>query len=646
MVTSRVIQKGRANLLEINGKPMIPYGYMSYQPEKADYAGFADAGVRLFFLPVYAGDRGINPESGTKPFYDGFWKGPDEYDFSAADRLYRIAVGDRMPGEIYVIPRVMLEPPSFWEKAHPEELARDFAGASVHQSYSSKVWMKDTVKAMEAFGRWLTESGWDEYTAGWQIAAGHTEEFMRPITHALQMTDYSQTALAAWREFLKRKYETPDHLSAAWGTRVSSFEEAEAPAPARRLYTENGSGIRNAQAADYYRFHSEETARAICDLAREAKRVTGGKRVIGAFYGYCGAERGHTALDIVLASKDVDFLASPYSYKFGRPENADWAIGGPIDSCALNGKLWFMECDVRTHLSRSLAESMPRAMPAGGTYYSGSVWFGPATEKAALNQLKKAFAKTLSHGAAMWWFDMWGGWFKTDAYMAFQRSAKRIYERVMLENDFEIAAKTAIVCDLTADEIRTNAPDRTDALWMLSRTGAPFRQYELSDIGKIPAEEYRALILVNVYRLSDAQKALLRNWMKDGRSIVSISSPAEIGDAEGFTQEIPGGRVLVTDEYQHYGFDALPEYETVREALLLAGVHIYNFTGEAIYASGGMVAIHAASAGSKRIYLPRKGRLQDAFTREILENCDHFTDFVMEEGETRVFYTVLESSLS
>lgn len=44
MVTSRVIKKGDARILEINGAPALPYGYLSYHPEELA-RDFAGAGV-------------------------------------------------------------------------------------------------------------------------------------------------------------------------------------------------------------------------------------------------------------------------------------------------------------------------------------------------------------------------------------------------------------------------------------------------------------------------------------------------------------------------------------------------------------------------------------------------------------------------
>ena len=181
MIKSRVVRQGDTCVLEVDGRIIPPYGYLSYQPEQADYPFFRELGVKLLFLPVYAGDRGINPASGTRPFYPGFWTGEDCYDFSAAEALFKTVRGDAKPGEVYVIPRVMIEPPSFWEKAHPDCLARDYAGASVHQCYSSEKWLHDSAKAIGVFCGWLKTSGFDAYTAGIQLAAGHTEEFFEAL---------------------------------------------------------------------------------------------------------------------------------------------------------------------------------------------------------------------------------------------------------------------------------------------------------------------------------------------------------------------------------------------------------------------------------------------------------------------------------
>ena len=108
-------------------------------------------------------------------------------------------------------------------------------------------------------------------------------------------------------------------------------------------------------------------------------------------------------------------------------------------------------------------------------------------------------------------------------------------------------------------------------------------------------------------------------------------------DDKGYVARLAEGVVRVYEDWQEYRFDGLPGPAALREALLTAGAHVYAYTDDIIYAYGSMVAIHAASDGEKRLYLPHKGALEDVFTGERPEPCDHFTDFSMKKGETRVF---------
>ena len=635
MPVSEIRSDGKLPVLTVNGREVAPCGYMSYQAEKADYTGFVRAGYRLLFVPVYAGDRGINPFSGIRPFYPGFWKAEDSYDFSAAEKVFKLAIGEFRPGEIWVIPRLMLEPPTFWEKAHPDELCRDAAGASVHQSYSSEVWLSDTFKVMRAFQGWLSESGLDEYVAGWQLACGWTEEFMRPMTHPMQLTDYSAPSLKAWRGFLKDRYGTIDALNAAWRSSYAGFDKVSVPTPALRLYVPDDGREIPMPARDYNRFRSVETANALVRLAREAKQITGGQRIIGAFYGYAGTRFGHDAIDIVLRSSDIDFLASPFAYDTGRAPGTDWALQGALGSCRMHGKVWFTECDVRTHLSRPISEAMPRANPAGNTQYDGPIWLGPQEEATAVHQLRKTIAKTISCGAAMWWFDMWGGWFNTPAYMECIRRSLKLYEQ---QSKQKTAAAVALIYDTYAGGQYADACGIGQLTQKMASSGAAFEQFALSDLDLLDPDDFRAAVFMNI--TSPIER--IKRWRGKGRSLIYVNCVCGFGETGGYAAKLTQGSVRVHGDWQEYRFDAAPTPAVLREAFLTAGAHIYAFTDDIIYAYGTMVAIHAVTDGEKRIYLPRRAALEDAFTGERPEPCEHFTDFSMKKGETRVFTVLTE----
>lgn len=199
MLDSRIIRRGEAFLLEIGGECLPMYGYLTYQPEKGEYEAFKQLGLRLFFCTVYAGDRGINQLSGVRPFREGFWKGYGQYDFSQADADLRRIAGTSRPGEIYLILRLMVEVPAWWDEANPGELSRDAHGTPLHQSFHSEKWLADVERMLFDLQAWLEESGWDRYVAGWHMAAGNTEEFLMPSHRSGQLTDYSAPAQAAFR---------------------------------------------------------------------------------------------------------------------------------------------------------------------------------------------------------------------------------------------------------------------------------------------------------------------------------------------------------------------------------------------------------------------------------------------------------------
>ena len=59
---------------DIDGKKLEPSAYMSYCIEKKNIDTFKKHGIKLFMFPIYAGDEGINMESGLRPMYPEFFK--------------------------------------------------------------------------------------------------------------------------------------------------------------------------------------------------------------------------------------------------------------------------------------------------------------------------------------------------------------------------------------------------------------------------------------------------------------------------------------------------------------------------------------------------------------------------------------------
>ncbi len=667
---SKIIRNNEIFLLEIDGRAIPMYGYMSYQPEKACYEAFKQAGVNLFFTAVYAGDRGINQNSGIRPFRPGFWKGYGQYDFSTAEADFRRIIGNSRPGEIYLIPRLMIEPPSWWEAENPDELCRDAQGTPVHHSYCSDKWKRDTEVMLEAFRDWLRDSGLDAYVPGWHIACGNTEEFLRPNHHPMQYTDYSPCALRAFRAWLTKRYADADDLNRAWHTAYASFDDVQFANPGQRMFGSMAGGALHdpayeQQAIDTYAFLNEMNAQAVVDLCTAAKRVTGGEQVIGAFFGYAvsGTEDGHHAAHIVLESDAVDFLASPFMYTDNRAAGVDWGFPGSVASSMLHGKPWFMEADVRTCLSEPISRCMPHADPVVNRAYDGPVWLGPDTVDGSLGQMTKALARVLTHNTAVWWFDMWGGWYDHPRFMEFHRKAAEIYNDFSVTGGSKNAAPTAVFLDNT---FFNRFSPIAGYPWMYSElcktlgfTGTPYQLFLMDDLTRVDPADYRLAIFGPTADTSWTDEALaaLDQWKSSGRMLVftdAVNSDPQkasgiaLGDA-GFVRQ-PGDALVTSDAagnvtallrqhpVENYSVyctaERVPSADSLRRLILAAAGQVYVFGGDVVYASERYIAVHAAADGVKRICVPYKANLVDVFTGETLPGNESFVDVVMAKGET------------
>lgn len=694
MLTCSIEKNQNAFLLRANDRLLPLYAYMTYQPAKGCYQAFRDIGVQFVSVAVYAGDRGINPISGIRPFCPGFMKAPGEYDFSQADADFRKAVAGAAPGEAFILPRLMLEMPLWWEETHPQARCRDAAGAPSHCSFSSEIWLNACVEAMEHFDAWLNESGWNEYVIGWHLAAGSTEEYIRPVLHPHQYLDYSDCSLNAYRCWLKEKYINIASLNSAWKSAHASFEEICIPRPAARAYPVCGD-LRDPQTErsvmDFYEFYGDELAFFVRRLCAEGKRITRRQKLMGAFYGnvtISSPELSHNSMNLLLNCPDVDFFASPFAYVEARSQTSDWPFQATLESALLHGKPWFVEADVRTLLSRPISQAMPHADPAVNRAYDGPVWWGPDNMEQTLGDLLRAFSRIIMHNGAMWWFDMWGGWYDEPQLMAFQKWAKAFYESTARAGGLAPRAQLAVFVDekslncMTAD--LSNAVC-TNQFIRLGSLGAPYDSYLLSDFESVQPDRYRACLLLSPFGLTDGQKKQLTRWKKEGRTVLFTGYTSflsgKTGEETGVACAIGYENQPLTAAYQGIpyadgsltgpaialrparrdvvwatGSDGQPtavlhreadhqtlwsvapclSAEMVREALLLSGGHIYCYSGDDVHAAGDYLTIHACSDGVKRIFLPRSGKAYDLFTGERLPGTELWVETGMKTGESRM----------
>lgn len=250
----------------------------------------------------------------------------------------------------------------------------------------------------------------------------------------IQFCDYSKCNLLNYIEWLRIKYCVIERLNKAWNTNYIDFEDIQFPTPFERMYSLNGvlrDPKKEMHVIDFYTYHNHIMADTIQYFCKHIKEYTKGERITGAFYGYVceiiNHDLGHHAIHELISSKYIDFFASPNSYMQQRNPGIDWPYMSVVDSARLHNKMWFIESDTRTSLTKSLKDSMPDAAPNSSRYTLQGVWKGPDSTL-SLSLLKKGYGRVLTGQIGTWWFDMWGGWYDDPIYMDFIKKSIEIMQ--------------------------------------------------------------------------------------------------------------------------------------------------------------------------------------------------------------------------
>jgi beta-galactosidase len=669
MLHCKVVRRDQALLIEVDGMALAPSVYVTYHAAAGRYRAFRQAGIRIFSLPVYMGDRGINSLSGIRPFRPGAWKAEQVYDFSAAEEDF-VRLVTAVPDAL-ILPRVYLDVPAWWERNHPEELSRDYHGTAVRQSFASKIWRDACRQILEAFYAWLTGAGLIQHVIGCQVAAGSTEEWLYHQTWPGQLLDYSEVNRLRFISWLEEMYDAdPGKLSAAWNQPLADFADIRLPTPLQRDYAatpHRRNPLTEQAVIDYYHYHSFIVADAIRELCRSVKRISDGHHLAGAFYGYTlevvSPDLGTHALQTLLDDDHIDFLASPSSYMQARAPGIDWPLMGPVNTVMAHDKLWFIEADVRTHLTRLLKDSMPFAAP-DNTAYEQAVWQGPNDTAGSIGVMAKVFGRVLADNIAFWWFDMWGGWFDEAPLMTLVRQTQAVYDQTMKSGGSRQAAEIAVIVSEEAHAHFSRLdPTMRQAVFEQRRelgfVGAPHHLYLMEDLANIPSGQYRLVIFMNAVALSEQQAALIRDRFCHNCKVIVWSGLSRVPEA-GATDfgrddspdagEQPEGKpvyrldrpddqhrlvLIQEDDYTVVlsGWHCLPA-DRLRELARLAGVHLYCHSGDVIYASRDYITLHAAESGIKRIYFPEPCDAEWILGKGPVIRQAAFVDVALKKGET------------
>ncbi len=353
-----------------------------------------------------ASDAGVHLHS----FLVDFEVDPQSVDASVAFAAYMLAKSVELDPVCQILYRLVFHAPRGWQDKFPNSKYRTQDGATAEPSVcDDEFWgvardcLQDFIKKMRMLpvadhilgvhlerGEWFLADGW-----------GY---------------DTSNAAQSQFRNWARTRYNNDEvTLRASWFDGTVRFDnlaipefQPEGTAEEKFIRTSR----RQRRYVDYHLFLSDATVARIGDLAYAAKAASEGMFLVGASYGYTfewsHPASCHLGLGKLLRTDEVDFIAGPPSYRNREPGgSAPFPV--PIDSFALNGKLYLSEEDFKTSLSTGHEPDD----------------FNPAlkTPQALESVHWRGAGAALAHGSGMVWMDLWGnGWLKTNSI--WERAAK------------------------------------------------------------------------------------------------------------------------------------------------------------------------------------------------------------------------------
>jgi hypothetical protein len=176
----------------------------------------------------------------------------------------------------------------------------------------------------------------------------------------------------------------------------------------------------------------------------------------------------------------------------------------------------------------------------------------------------------------MWWFDMWGGWYKNNELMSECTECRRLMGELIESGNKTTRSQVAVLFDekltfrLGTENKCIDIQKRVSEA--LGQTGVPFDTFITEDYKACADYDVVLLAFPEIYDTAEA--TTIKSFLRENR--------------------IPYIQVSEDDI----------STKTLRNTLIDCGAHCYIDTGDVIYCGNGMLAIHAATAGKKEICLP------------------------------------------
>lgn len=582
--------------LFVNGSPVPAVAYTTYFQERNCYREFIEAGYRIFFINVSFTKKPFNSvNTGFSSFRVGAFENPDLPDYSELEDYVNEILG--ICPDAMIIPRIYVSMPSWWSDSHPDETVLTPKGGYKEMLFSEQ-YRKDGAELLSRMVKHIRASSYASSIIGWQICGGQTQEWFHPD----HFGSFCDAAEKYYRKWAKKTYG-----------------EENATLPKREEFCSDGEAVcKNENVKRYLEFCNFGVTQTMEYFAKRLKQETNFEQVVGTFYGYSlaipSALTGSHGLRYLLDSPYFDYFCSPCSYWDSRPLGQDWKDQFPVDAIKLHSKLPFIECDIRTYLTKSIQQSRPGEYPEDiypqNTKSGNSLWVGPPTALLSREALRKTFCHQITKALAIWWFDMWGGWYSDKLLMDDIDNMRRIYSENCPFEPSDIGSEVVFFADESAFANILKGHPLSKSIFEshanMGCIGAPYDTHMVEDAKKV-LSKYKAAVFASPVP------------SKAGKEAISLCQ----------SMKIP----CLVASVDH----AVVSCEEIRDLLLKADVHTYTEQKDVIYVGNGYLGIHAATEGEKTITLPAACRISPVFGADIKECITDKIVIELKQYQTALF---------
>ena len=482
--------------IDIDGEIFDPLSFKSFRPSARNISDFSKAGLKLFSIL----SSGLICALGVPySLFGESWVGDHEYNFDVIDDQIELFMENAPDG--YFALMIQLDTRDWWLESHP---GAPYSFNYLSQVISSPQWRKDASDYLKAVITHVEEKYGNRFY-GYFMLCGFTTEW---FSH-FDFEESHPIKEKAYREYLNDPTAT-----------IPTKEELDGVSGHAFLEKDVSEKIKN-----YRKFHAELIADSILYFAAEAQSILKHKKLLGVYFGYLfeldGArlwEDGHLAYEKVFTSPDIDMISSPSSYGY-RPEVSTSAFMVTYETLDKHNKLYYLEFDHITHLSPSHIEAV--LIPGGHSKCS--------CQRETLNIMQRDFMLCASKGAALWWFDMFEGWFYSDEMMGAITDMIALQKKLSTYKMESVAEVLVVASGEALYGVNKNSDLNTNYLGKqrggLMRMGAPFDVYSVCDINDIDIDKYKLVIFLDAFEMNDELLRFNEKIKSGGRTILWMYAP-------------------------------------------------------------------------------------------------------------------------